>query len=132
MLRLDGFGLFVKDMPSMVSFYKEALGFEIKEEGNASSIRLEKDGTLFMLRKRTAFEKMSNHGAIGFSRGVDGQHTIALSVKNFDYVDRAYADVIRNGAIPIMPPTTTPERLRICYVSDPEGNLIEIYSNSII
>ena len=30
-MRLDGFGLFVDDMPTMVRFYRDVLGFEIKE-----------------------------------------------------------------------------------------------------
>ena len=30
-MRLDGFGLFVKDMSSMIRFYRDVLGFEIKE-----------------------------------------------------------------------------------------------------
>ena len=29
-MRLDGFGLFVDDMPTMVRFYRDVLGFEIK------------------------------------------------------------------------------------------------------
>jgi len=30
-VRLDGFGLFVDDMPAMIRFYKDVLGFEIQE-----------------------------------------------------------------------------------------------------
>lgn len=30
-MRLDGYGLFVKDMPAMIRFYRDVLGFEIKE-----------------------------------------------------------------------------------------------------
>lgn len=30
-MRLDGFGLFVDDMPAMVRFYRDILGFEITE-----------------------------------------------------------------------------------------------------
>ena len=32
MLKLEGFGFFVKDMPTMIRFYRDVLGFEIKEE----------------------------------------------------------------------------------------------------
>lgn len=28
-MRLDGFGIFVDDMPTMIRFYKDILGFEI-------------------------------------------------------------------------------------------------------
>jgi catechol 2,3-dioxygenase-like lactoylglutathione lyase family enzyme len=31
-MRLDGFGLFVKDMAKMIRFYRDVLGFEIKEQ----------------------------------------------------------------------------------------------------
>lgn len=48
-MKLDGFGIFVKDMPTMVRFYRDALGFEIKEEEDASNVYLVKDGTLFLL-----------------------------------------------------------------------------------
>ena len=44
-MRLDGFGLFVDDMTKMIRFYKDVLGFEIKE--NTSNVYLVKDGTLF-------------------------------------------------------------------------------------
>lgn len=132
MMRLDGFGIFVKDMPSMVNFYKDALGFEIKEDTNTSNVRLEKDGTLFILRRRSNFERTSHNDAISFTRGVDRQNTIVLSVPNHLSVDKSYADVIRNGAIPIMPPTNTQNGRRVCYISDPEGNLIEISSQNYI
>ena len=31
-MKLDGFGIFVKDMGVMVRFYRDVLGFEIKED----------------------------------------------------------------------------------------------------
>lgn len=31
-MRLDGYGLFVKDMAAMIRFYRDVLGFEIKED----------------------------------------------------------------------------------------------------
>ena len=36
-MKLDGFGLFVEDMPTMVKFYRDVLGFEIAE-GNLIEI----------------------------------------------------------------------------------------------
>jgi len=55
-MRLDGFGIMVNDMAVMVRFYKDVLGFEIKEDENASNVYLEKDGTLFLLYRRTDLE----------------------------------------------------------------------------
>lgn len=48
-MRLDGFGLLVEDMAKMIRFYRDVLGFEIKEEENTSNVYLMKDGTLFLL-----------------------------------------------------------------------------------
>ena len=56
-MNLDGFGLFVEDMPKMIKFYRDVLGFEIKESENAGNVYLIKDGTLFMLYERKNFEK---------------------------------------------------------------------------
>lgn len=41
-MRLDGFGLFVNDMSNMIKFYRDVLGFEIKEDLNTSNVYLKK------------------------------------------------------------------------------------------
>jgi catechol 2,3-dioxygenase-like lactoylglutathione lyase family enzyme len=126
-MKLDGFGIFVKDMEIMVRFYRDVLGFEIKEEENTSNVYLEKDGTLFLLYRRTDFEKMTNH-SFGYGNGINGHYEIALSVENYAGVDRAFEEVTSKGAVPVLKPTTEPWGQRTCYVADPEGNLIEIGS----
>ena len=37
-MRLDGFGLLVEDMGKMIRFYRDVLGFEIKEAEDASNV----------------------------------------------------------------------------------------------
>ena len=59
-MKLDGVGLFVNDMATIVRFYRDVLGFEIKEGENALNVYLIKNGTLFMLYERKNFEKMTN------------------------------------------------------------------------
>ena len=59
-MRLDGFGIFVDDMAVMVRFYRDVLGFGIKEDENTSNVFLEKDGTLFLLYRKSDFEKIDN------------------------------------------------------------------------
>lgn len=42
-MRLDGFGLLVEDMAKMIRFYRDVLGFEIKEaEDNFQCISCER------------------------------------------------------------------------------------------
>ncbi|MBQ7826203.1 MAG: VOC family protein [Clostridia bacterium] len=129
-MKLDGFGIFVKDMPAMIRFYRDVLGFGIRESEETSNVYLEKDGTLFLLYGRGDFERMTNR-RFGYAPGINGHYEIALSVSNYEAVDQAYADVIEKGAQPVMEPTTEPWGQRTCYVADPEGNLIEIGSFTV-
>ena len=126
-MKLDGFGLFVRDMGVMIRFYRDVLGFEIRESEDTSNVYLEKDGTLFLLYGRGDFEKMTGR-RFAFAQGIQGHTEIALGVENYAAVDQAYADVIAKGAKPVMEPTTEPWGQRTCYIADPEGNLIEIGS----
>ena len=126
-MRLDGFGLFVENMETMIKFYKDVLGFEIKEDLNTSNVYLKKDGTLFLLYGRRDFEKMTSR-KYEYVKGFNGHFELALYVDTFDEVDRTFNRVIKQGARPILEPTTEPWGQRTCYIADPEGNLIEIGS----
>ena len=126
-MNLDGFGLFVEDMPKMIRFYRDVLGFEIKESENAVNVYLIKDGTLFMLYERKNFEKMTNR-KYEYIKGYNGHFEIALYVDTFEEVDQKYNEVIDKGAKSILEPVTEPWGQRTCYIADPEGNLIEIGS----
>ena len=126
-MRLDGFGLFVDDMPTMVRFYRDVLGFAITEGENAENVYLIKDGTLFMLYERKNFEKMTNR-RYEYIKGLNGHFEIALYVDTYEEVDLEYTRAIEKGARPILEPTTEPWGQRTCYIADPEGNLVEIGS----
>lgn len=126
-MKLDGFGLLVNDMPTMVRFYRDVLGFEITEGENAENVYLIKDGTLFMLYERKNFEKMTSR-KYEYLKGINGHFEIALYVDTFEEVDVQYAEAIKKGAQSIMEPTLEPWGQRTCYIADPEGNLIEIGS----
>lgn len=126
-MKLDGVGLFVNDMATMVRFYRDVLGFEIKEGENAVNVYLIKNGTLFMLYERKNFEKMTNR-KYEYLKGLNGHFEIALYVDTFEEVDAEYAKSVEKGAQSVLEPTTEPWGQRTCYIADPEGNLIEIGS----
>ena len=126
-MRLDGFGLLVDDMPAMVRFYKDVLGFEITEGEDAVNVYLIKDGTLFMLYERKNFENMTSR-KYEYLKGLNGHFEIALYVDTFEDVDKEYARIIAQGGRSVLEPTTEPWGQRTCYIADPEGNLIEIGS----
>lgn len=126
-MKLDGVGLFVDDMPTMVRFYRDVLGFEITEDENTKNVYLIKNGTLFMLYERKNFEKIINR-KFEYLKGFNGHFEIALYVDTFEEVDAEYAKAIQKGACAVLEPTTEPWGQRTCYIADPEGNLIEIGS----
>ena len=126
-MRLDGFGIFVEDMGRMIRFYRDVLGFEIKEDEDMSNVYLVKDGTLFLLYGRDDFEKMTSR-KYQYLKSVNGHFEIALFVDTFEEVDEEYQKAVMKGAVSILEPTTEPWGQRTCYIADPEGNLIEIGS----
>ncbi len=126
-MKLDGFGLFVQDMPSMMRFYRDVLGFAIKEAEDTNHVYLIKDDTLFMLYGRQNFEGMTSR-KYEYVRGLNGHFEIALYVDTFEEVDEEYGKAIAKGAQSVLEPTTEPWGQRTCYIADPEGNLIEIGS----
>lgn len=126
-MRLDGFGLFVEDMKTMIRFYRDVLGFEIKEDEDTDNVYLEKDGTLFLFYGRKDFEAMTSR-KYQYVKGLNGHFEITLSVPSFAEVDKAFKHVVSMGAVPVLEPETEPWGQRTCYIADPEGNLIEIGS----
>lgn len=126
-MKLDGFGLFVEDMGRMIRFYRDVLGFEIREGEDTGNVYLVKDGTLFLLYGRKDFETMTSR-RYEYIKGLNGHFEIALYVDTFEEVDKAYADAIAKGAVSVLEPETECWGQRTCYIADPEGNLIEIGS----
>lgn len=126
-MKLDGIGLFVKDMATMIRFYRDVLGFEIRESEDAVNVYLIKDGTLFMLYERKNFEIMTSR-KYEYVNGLNGHYEIALYVDTFEEVDKRFAEAVKKGATPVLEPKTEKWGQRTCYIADPEGNLIEIGS----
>ena len=126
-MRLDGYGLFVKNMATMIQFYRDVLGFEIKEDENTDNVYLVKDGTLFLLYGRNDFEKLTSK-RYEYLTGVNAHSEMALYVDTYEEVDKQYKNAIDHGAASLLEPTTEPWGQRTCFIADPEGNLIEIGS----
>lgn len=98
-MRLDGFGLFVRDMGRMIRFYRDVLGFEIREDEDTSNVYLIKDGTLFLLYGRDDFERMT-HRRYEYIEGLNGHSELALYVDTFQEVDEQFRRVVALGATP--------------------------------
>ena len=126
-LHLDGYGLFVEDMANMIRFYRDVLGFEIKEDENTDNVYLVKDGTLFLLYGRKDFESLTSK-KYEYLKGINAHTEMALYVDTFEDVDQAYQHAICHGATSLLEPTIEPWGQKTCFIADPEGNIIEIGS----
>lgn len=126
-MKLDGFGILVKDMAVMVRFYRDVLSFEIKEPETTSNVYLEKDGTLFILYGRKDFEKMTGR-KFNYADDINGHYEIALNVENREAVDKTFKYVVSKGVVSVMEPRLMEWGQYTSYIADPEGNLIEIGS----
>ena len=85
-MRLDGYVLFVNDMATMIRFYRDVHGFEIKENENTDNVYLIKDGTLFLVYGRKDFEKMTSK-RFEYLQGIKAHSEMALYVDTFQEVD---------------------------------------------
>lgn len=85
MMRLDGYGLFVNDMALMIRFYRDVLGFEIKEAENTTNVYLVKDGTLFLLYGRKDFEALTgkNMNISKESMPIQKWHCMSIHLKKW-------------------------------------------------
>ena len=126
-MQLEGFGLFVDNMATMIRFYRDVMGFAIAEQEDTKNVYLVKDGVLFLLYGKKDFEIMTGQ-SYEYVHGLNGHFEITMKVENFSQVDAVYSEVCAKGAKGVMPPTTMSWEQRTCYVADPEGNLIEIGS----
>jgi catechol 2,3-dioxygenase-like lactoylglutathione lyase family enzyme len=110
----------VFDMPTSIRFYREILGFIVKESSEPGDdcdwVLLEKDGAELMLN--TAYERdqrppapdptrIASHGDICFYFGRPD-------------VDAAYRDLLAKG-VAANPPADAPYGMRQLYFSDPDG-----------
>jgi len=133
-MRFDHVGINVRDLAAATTWYSEAFGlrrvFEFTLEGpGLSAVVLESpDGY--------RIELLTRPGSVAGLRAPDpvaaalteGYGHFALSVPD---LDPAYEALVAHGAGEVMKPGPSPEPgIRMAWVTDPEGNLIELIEKS--
>ncbi len=96
-------------------------------EHKAQQAQAMKNAKEVILEVAKDFEKMTSR-KYEYLKGLNGHFEIAMYVDTFDEVDQEYQKAVSKGAVSVLEPTTEPWGQRTCYISDPEGNLIEIGS----
>jgi catechol 2,3-dioxygenase-like lactoylglutathione lyase family enzyme len=118
-------GLFVEDVEKMVKFYRDILGFETDWDGGHFASFKVKDGGLFIFDRKQFAQAMNQqyYPPNGFNLTMQ----IGIGVPTKEDVDREYERLIALGVHALTgEPVTQPWGQRNFWISDPEGNYIEI------
>ena len=129
MLKFEAVGLFVDNMETMVTFYRDVIGLDIHWDGGGYTSCKIAGGISFSLCER----KILQSGIItplAYPNGVNGTVELCFGAASYSDVDREFARLTAAGAKPVDKPSTAPWGQRCCFVADPEGNLIEIWSSN--
>lgn len=129
-MNLDHVGLNVADLEAMTEWYVDALKLEVELEFALDHVEFRG----VMLRSPAGYRLELLHRP-GSSEGLQAANPVdAALTRGFGHVafdvpdvDAAYAALIEAGAADRMSPRPSPEPgVRMAYVADPEGNLIEL------
>jgi len=130
MLKLEAFGLFVDNMKDMVEFYRNAIGVDINWDGSSVFVSGKTESGIALNLCERKIISGSIKKPLSYPAGINGTMEICFGVETFSDVDKEYERLIKAGAQPIDEPSTAPWGMRSCFISDPEGNLIEIWSGN--
>ena len=119
-------GLFVQNVEKMVRFYRDILGFETDWDGGPYASFKVNDGGLFMFDRKQFAEAMKQ--AYYPPKGFNLTMEIGLGVPTKADVDREYARLTASGVHVVQEPITQPWGQRNFWLTDPEGNYIEVGS----
>ena len=125
-MKLINFRLLVSDFPASLKFWRdimmlpmtfgdETMGYAYFDMGNAGLELLSRDGFADSLGEATSTSMPGGHQAV--------------IVFRVDDVDATYVDLVKRGATAIAEPQDRPVwQARTAHLSDPDGYLVEIYS----
>jgi len=120
-------GIFVKDLKSMVEFYRDIIGIEINWDGEGPYAEFDHEGIRFSMYLREKLPELLGKKPT-FPSEINGTFELAIDLPFFKDVDVEYKRVIKTGATPVYRPRNEPWGMRSSMIADPEGNLIEIGS----
>ncbi len=132
--RFDHAGLNVADLAAAESWYVEAFAFRRQLAIRLEAIDL--DIVMLVNDHGDRLELLSRPGsAPGLRAGSPAEAVLTQGYGHMAFdvlgVDATYERLLGLGARPVMPPQPSPERkVRMAFVLDPEGNLVELLDRS--
>jgi lactoylglutathione lyase len=120
-MELTQIRLMVSDFPVVYRFYRDVLGLEPQfdaEYGPYAKLSPDTGHAAIALQDRAQLAEL-----LGPARP-EGHR--ALVVLRVDDLDAAHADLTARGAVFTRDPGPMGDRIKVAYLEDPEGNLIEL------
>lgn len=134
--RLDHAGLSVQDLGGAAKWYCAAFGYDHELDLRVDPINLD----IVMLIHRTHGDRLELLHRPGSAPGLRAADPAEAALSQayghvaFDVadLDGTYDRVVSLGARPVMTPRSSPEPgVRMAFVADPEGNLVELLSRGV-
>jgi catechol 2,3-dioxygenase-like lactoylglutathione lyase family enzyme len=125
--RIDMIGIFVSDLPQMVVFYRDVLGFATDWDGQGPYAEFQHEGVRFSMYERAQLPGLLGQ-APSFPSGLNGTFELAIDLPTSADADAMFARVVAAGGRPVYAPRDEPWGMHSSMVTDPDGNLIEIGS----
>lgn len=120
---LNAYVLSVRDIEKCISFYRDKLGFKLKDKSDDFAYMVYGSGPgIGLLSIDSAAKMISEDHIIPKEVGIQRDY-FAVFV---DDVDKEYEELNAKGVHFLKTPTTHPWGQRIAYFEDPEGHIWEI------
>jgi catechol 2,3-dioxygenase-like lactoylglutathione lyase family enzyme len=117
------------DVPALARFYRDVLGFPVKSELEGY-VEFESPGVRFSVAARTEMLNATDH--ISYRERKVGQaFELAFPLDTPGAVDKAYAEIVAKGAVPVKAPADMPWGQHTAFFADPEGNIHELFSDTV-
>ncbi|NLF65502.1 MAG: glyoxalase [Chloroflexi bacterium] len=125
--RIDLITIVTGDVPRMVAFYRDVLGFVVADDMH-NYVEFESAGVRFSICHRDIMYDATGHES--FTREASGQRLeLAFPVPTPEAVDRLYEELVGRGATPVKGPADMPWGQRTAFFADPDGNIHEIFAS---
>lgn len=114
------------DVPKMLAFYRDVLGFETLHENHGNYVEMKHEGVRFALCSRAIMSEATGHPTYKLPHQGQG-FELAFPLDSAEEVDRAYEEIVAKGATPIKAPELMPWGMHTSFFADPEGNIHELF-----
>ena len=125
-MRTHHIAIYTRDLPRLEAFYNQTLGLPVVRRWDAAGIVFVDAGGLWIeLTRQDAPDDGSRPRAL--DQGVGLNH-FALQVED---VDAVFQQLVERG-VPALSAPSNYENVRVAFLADPDGNVLELIEDSTI